>query len=98
MTDRMTRAQLDAWWQSQPAETREMLDSAARSSLIDGLPRYPYWAPEICAELLAWSQLENEVAGMYTEWLLDTRAKFDAHGWPWTTAELARRSQLGEVE
>lgn len=50
------------------------------------------------AAVAYWQQLEADVADAYADWLTRTQRKFEANGWPWTTAELARRSPLWEHE
>lgn len=95
----MTAADPHQWWREEvPEETRARLDESARNSILDGLVGYPYWDKALCAELLAWKQLESDILEAHGDWLARTKAKFERHGWPWTTAELARRSQLWEHE
>lgn len=53
---------------------------------------------ESCMEVVAWQTLDAEVIEAHSDWLARTKAKFERRGWPWTTAELARRSQFGEPE
>lgn len=86
-----------AWWHSLPQEKRDLMHRAAQRSILQ-LPSYPFDSSELAAELLAWSQLENDVLAMHHAWLSATKAKFERNGWPWTTDELARRSRLWEVE
>ncbi|PIB75710.1 hypothetical protein CQY22_008190 [Mycolicibacterium brumae] len=45
----------------------------------------------------AWSTVECDVTVAYSAWLEREHAKYRRNGWPWTTAELARRSRLREV-
>ncbi|WP_158241009.1 hypothetical protein [Mycolicibacterium goodii] len=85
------------WWWDLPQEQRDKMDAIARRSILR-LDCYPYGNAEVAAELLAWVNLEAEVAEMHVEWLTRTRRKFERRGVPWTTENLERYSRLWEVE
>lgn len=83
-----------------PADTAEQLRSIAR--------RYIGFIPGITADgiipnaetalaVLEFQRFESDIQDAHIAWLRRTRARFERNGWPWTPAELARRSRLREV-
>ncbi|WP_448222856.1 hypothetical protein [Gordonia iterans] len=82
-----------AWWFRLSDAEREGLDAAARESILD-LPRYPFWAPEITAEILAWAQLEADVTTAHASWLEGLHRRAMSRGRTWGRHELLRQSRL----
>ncbi|ORM38174.1 hypothetical protein [Williamsia sp. 1135] len=91
------RREKDVWWWSQTAELRDDLDNFARESVLEGLAGYPYWDIELCAELVAWSRLESEIAGAHSEWLERLKHRAESRGREWTRAEFLRMCRIAEA-
>lgn len=83
----------DAWWADVPQASRDNLDRAAARCPLE-LPRYPYWDAAICAEIVAWGELENDILRAHSAWLSRTKAHFEARGIEWTTRNLNAYSRL----
>jgi hypothetical protein len=80
------------WFEGLPPEQRESFDRMAQHSILQ-LPRCPRDLP-IIQELIAWSQLENEVLEAHADWLARTKARFESRGVPWTVENLNHYSRL----
>lgn len=74
----------NAWWFELDDEQRAALDESARNSILE-LPRYPFWSPEIAAELGAWKDLEVEVLTVHADWISSTRARVLDRAERWNT-------------
>lgn len=85
------------WWMSLSQQERDHLNDIAQKVPLDLLV-YPYWDVQAAAEVVAWLQLENDVLEAHGDWLSRTKARFERHGWPWTTGELMRRAHVWEHE
>lgn len=81
----------DTWWFELTQEERDSIDATARRSIL-GLDAYPYWDQPLCAEMLSWSHLDNEVTAAYGAWLERLKRRAEAHGREWTRAEFLRQS------
>lgn len=85
-----------AWWFALDQELRDGLDESARRSALE-LPKYPFWDQLLCAELLAWTQLEIDVATAYGNWLAKLKSRAERHGRAWTHEEMLRQMRLTEA-
>lgn len=83
-----------AWWFDLDQGSRDELDRIARRSILDGLPGYPFWDHQLCADVVAWQQLENEVTAAHCAWLEGVHHRAIARGRPWDHHELLRQSRL----
>lgn len=85
-----------AFWFDLTQDQRDQLDRSAQRSILE-LPRYPYWSTEICAELLAWANLEIDVATAHGDWLAGLKARADRRGREWNRAEFLNQCRLHEA-
>lgn len=85
-----------AWWWTMSAEERERFDELARNSIL-ALDHYPYTSAEAASELLAWINLEIEIATAYADWLANLKRRVQSRGRPWTRAEFLRVCRLTEA-
>ncbi|WP_454175259.1 hypothetical protein [Gordonia sputi] len=85
-----------AFWFRLSQDERDLLDQSARTSAL-GLTRYPYWDGAICAELLAWKDIEIEILEAHHAWLTRLKARAERHGRAWTHEEMLRQCRLTEA-
>ncbi|MGV9827004.1 hypothetical protein [Gordonia sp. NPDC003429] len=85
-----------AFWFDLPQEQRDSLDQLAHESILE-LPRWPFWSPEICAELLGWQRLEIDVLNAHNKWLERLKARAERRGRTWDRTEFLRQCRLTEA-
>lgn len=86
-----------SWWWEMPEEERERFNRLARESILE-LDCYPYAVAEVAAELLAWTQLETEVAEAHAEWLQKVKTSIERAGREYNRETFLRYCRLREVE
>lgn len=86
-----------AWWWEMPEEQREMFDELARTSILE-LDCYPYSNAEVAAELLAWKQLEVEIAEQHGDWLRRVKRAIERSGREYNRESFLRYCRVWEHE
>lgn len=86
-----------AWWWDLPEDERDRFNNMARESILE-LDCYPYSNAEVAAELLAWMQLEAEIAEAHGDWLTKVKRSIERTGREYNRGTFLRYCQLWEHE